>query len=142
MGGMEMRLRAGGGGGPSLFALGGASVRAEGVLRGTKPAVRGGKEFSGGDVMARTVCDAGALLVARAVNGAGARNGGAVSAGREQRHTTGADRGAGALEFFPAPAQSVEEKAGTAEQEQDIARGIQAAAGRALDPRSPGCGAM
>ena len=43
------------------------------------------KNFPAGDVMARAVCDCGALLVACPVDGAGPRDGGAVSAGREQR---------------------------------------------------------
>ena len=46
MGGLEMHLRAWGGGGASLLALGGTRLAAQGILRGTEPAVRGGEEFS------------------------------------------------------------------------------------------------
>ena len=79
LGGMEMRVHARGCGGPSLFALGRPGITPQGLLRGAQSPVCSGEELSCADVVGGSLCHAGALLVALAVDGAGTRYRSAVS---------------------------------------------------------------
>src|ERR1035438_1053351 len=93
---MEMPVRAPGGGGTPLFAHGGWSVAAEGLLRGAKPAVRARQEFSGAYACGGALGDAGALHVACLVSTGRTGQRGAVPRGRQCRREDDLVRGAGA----------------------------------------------
>src|ERR1035441_10133752 len=93
---MEMPVRASGGGGASLFAHGRRSVAAESLLRGAKPAVRAGQEFSCAHAGPGALGDAGALRVACLVSAGRTGQRGAVPRGRQCRREDDLVRGAGA----------------------------------------------
>ena len=94
LGGLEMPVCAGRGGGASLLALGGTRIAAEGLLRGAQPAVRAGEELSRRRCCCgRAVRFGGALSLARwsiCCEGTGQR--GALPRGGQRRTAHGVVR--------------------------------------------------
>ena len=81
--GWECALRAGRGGGASLFAFGRPRVAAQGILRGAQPPVHRHQEFPAGHAVARAVRLAGALFLAPGLAAGRPRQSGRISARRD-----------------------------------------------------------